>query len=62
MKQWEQLTEGGQIRRLRPLALAALNSFPITPTRLRLVGGFTNIIRVLLMKPFHVDFRSTTTT
>ena len=44
MKKWEELTERGQIRRLRPLALAALSSFPITPTRLRLVGGFTNII------------------
>lgn len=44
MKQWDQLTEAGQIRRLRPLALAALGSYPITPTELRLVGGFTNVI------------------
>lgn len=44
MKLWEQLTEAGQMRRLRPLALAALRSFPIAPTRLRLVGGFTNVI------------------
>ena len=44
MKKWEQLTEAGQIRRLRPLAWQALDSFPITPIRLRLVGGFTNVI------------------
>jgi len=44
MKKWDQLTEAGRIRRLRPLAWRALGSFPITPTRLRLVGGFTNVI------------------
>ncbi|MDJ0664879.1 MAG: phosphotransferase [Acidimicrobiia bacterium] len=44
MKDWDQLTEVGQIRRLRPLAWRALDSFPIAPTRLRLVGGFTNVI------------------
>ena len=44
MKKWEQLTEAGQIKRLRPLAWRALDSFPITPTRLQLVGGFTNVI------------------
>lgn len=44
MKPWEQLTEAGQIRRLRPLAIAALREFPIEPLRIRLVGGFTNVI------------------
>lgn len=44
MKNWDDLTEPGQIRRLRPLAMAALDSYPITPQRLSLVGGFTNTI------------------
>lgn len=44
MKRWEQLTEAGQIRRLRPLATAALQEFPIEATDLQLVGGFTNVI------------------
>lgn len=44
MKEWADLTEAGQIRRLRPLAMAALEHYPIQPIRLRLVGGFTNII------------------
>jgi Ser/Thr protein kinase RdoA (MazF antagonist) len=44
MKPWEQLSEAGQIRRLRPLAIAALNDFPIEPLQLHLVGGFTNVI------------------
>jgi Ser/Thr protein kinase RdoA (MazF antagonist) len=44
MKNWDDLTEAGQIRRLRPLAMAALDSYPITPRRLSLVGGFTNVI------------------
>ncbi len=44
MKPWESLTEAGQIRRLRPLAMAALREFPIEPRKLRLVGGFTNVI------------------
>ncbi|MCP3995614.1 MAG: phosphotransferase [bacterium] len=44
MKTWADLTEAGQIRRLRPLAMAALEHYPISPLRLRLVGGFTNII------------------
>jgi Ser/Thr protein kinase RdoA (MazF antagonist) len=41
---WADLTEAGQIRRLRPLAIAALEHYPIEPRRLRLVGGFTNTI------------------
>lgn len=44
MKQWDDLTEGGKIRRLRPLAAEALKAYPIEPHRLRLVGGFTNVI------------------
>lgn len=44
MKPWSALTDAGQIRRLRPLALAALGSFPVNPVRLRLIGGFTNVI------------------
>lgn len=44
MKTWDQLSEAGQIRRLRPLAWAALEAFPIRPQQLRLVGGFTNVI------------------
>ncbi|MDJ0498265.1 MAG: phosphotransferase [Acidimicrobiia bacterium] len=44
MKPWEQLTESGQLRRLRKLASRALVSYPIEPVRLRLVGGFTNVI------------------
>lgn len=44
MKDWTALSEAGQIRRLRALARSALEAFPITPLRLRLVGGFTNVI------------------
>ena len=44
MRRWEELTESGQIRRLRKLAERALLSYPIEPIRLRLVGGFTNVI------------------
>lgn len=44
MKEWSQLTEAGRIRRLRPLAMAALAQYSIEPKRLRLVGGFTNVI------------------
>jgi len=44
MQSWESLTEAGHIRRLRPLAMTALQEFPIDPQRLRLVGGFTNVI------------------
>ncbi len=43
-KRWEQLTEAGKFRRLRPLALAALRHYDLEPLRLRLVGGFTNAI------------------
>ncbi|MBT8207820.1 MAG: phosphotransferase [Acidimicrobiia bacterium] len=44
MRPWNTLTEAGQIRRLRPLAMAALDRFAVIPTRLRLVGGFTNVL------------------
>ncbi len=44
MKEWAQLTEAGKIRRLRPLAMEALERYSIAPERMRLVGGFTNVI------------------
>ena len=44
MRDWDTLTEAGQIRRLRALAAGALPEFPIEPIGLRLVGGFTNVI------------------
>jgi Ser/Thr protein kinase RdoA (MazF antagonist) len=44
VRPWNTLSEAGQIRRLRPLAEQALAEFPIDPVRLRLVGGFTNVI------------------
>lgn len=44
MLPWDSLTEVGQIRRLRDLALRALKGFGIEPRRLRLVGGFTNVV------------------
>jgi Ser/Thr protein kinase RdoA (MazF antagonist) len=44
MRDWDTLTEAGQIRRLRALTTSALAEFPIAPIRLRLVGGFTNVI------------------
>ncbi len=44
MRDWDTLTEAGQIRRLRALAAGALSEFPIEPIGLRLVGGFTNVI------------------
>lgn len=44
MKDWADLTEAGQFRRLRRLASAALTRYPIKPEQLRFVGGFTNAI------------------
>jgi Ser/Thr protein kinase RdoA (MazF antagonist) len=44
MKDWESLTERGQIMRLRSLAEAALGNYSVVARRLRLVGGFTNVI------------------
>jgi Ser/Thr protein kinase RdoA (MazF antagonist) len=44
MRDWDSLAEAGQIRRLRSLATSALDKFPIDPIRMRLVGGFTNVI------------------
>ena len=41
---WESLSEAGQIRRLRPLAMSALERYPIQPDRLTLIGGFTNVL------------------
>ncbi len=44
MKDWESLTERGQIRRLRALAMSALERYKLEPQRLSLVGGFTNVL------------------
>ncbi|NND01495.1 MAG: phosphotransferase [Acidimicrobiia bacterium] len=44
MKPWELLTERGKYRRLRSLAMAALQSYAIDVRRLSFVGGFTNAI------------------
>lgn len=44
MKPWAELTEAGKFRRLRPLAMTALEQYDVEPVRLRLVGGFTNAI------------------
>ncbi|MEN8040874.1 MAG: phosphotransferase [Actinomycetota bacterium] len=44
MRAWADLSEAGQFRRLRPLAIAALERYGVEPLRLRLVGGFTNVI------------------
>lgn len=41
---WASLSEAGQIRRLRPLAMLALERYPISPQRLTLIGGFTNVL------------------
>ncbi|MDJ0953901.1 MAG: phosphotransferase [Acidimicrobiia bacterium] len=44
MKPWNELSETGRFRRLRALAAAALDHYEVQPTRLQLVGGFTNAI------------------
>lgn len=44
MKPWDDLTEAGQYRRMRAVANAALADYAIEPTKLSLVGGFTNVI------------------
>ncbi|HSF86600.1 MAG TPA: phosphotransferase [Acidimicrobiia bacterium] len=44
MLAWEDLTEAGRMRRLRSVAFDALARYDITVSRLRLVGGFTNVI------------------
>jgi Ser/Thr protein kinase RdoA (MazF antagonist) len=44
MMDWDSLTDAGQIRRLRPLAMSALERYSIEPLGLRLVGGFTNVL------------------
>lgn len=44
MKPWEELTERGKWRRLRPAAWDGLADYPITPVKLTFVGGFTNAI------------------
>jgi Ser/Thr protein kinase RdoA (MazF antagonist) len=44
MRNWDELTELGQYRRLRALAAAALESYDITVKEISLVGGFTNVI------------------
>lgn len=44
MKPWGDLTEAGQMRRLRPLARSAFGRYPLDIRRLRLVGGFENVV------------------
>lgn len=44
MKPWTELTDAGKYRRLRPLAMAALADYPVEPTSVRLIGGFSNAI------------------
>jgi Ser/Thr protein kinase RdoA (MazF antagonist) len=44
VKQWDDLTERGKLRRLRPLSLSALNDFDIDVERVSLIGGFTNAL------------------
>lgn len=44
MKAWDDLTERGKYRRLRPLAAAALESYALDVQRISFVGGFTNAI------------------
>ncbi|MGI9643819.1 MAG: phosphotransferase enzyme family protein [Ilumatobacteraceae bacterium] len=44
MKDWDELTEAGKHRRLRAVAADALHHYPITPTGLRLIGGFSNVL------------------
>lgn len=44
MRDWESLTDRGRIRRLRQLAAAALDHYEVRADRLRLVGGFTNVV------------------
>ncbi|MDH5422927.1 MAG: phosphotransferase [Acidimicrobiia bacterium] len=44
MKPWNQLTERGKFRRLRTLAAAALANYAVGDYRMRLVGGFANVI------------------
>jgi len=51
MKSWEELTNTGRFRRLRHLALNALEQYSISPNRISLVGGFTNVI-------FRIDSQS----
>ena len=44
MKAWEELTERGKFRRLRPLAETALREYDLDVRRISFVGGFTNVI------------------
>lgn len=44
MRSLDSVTEAGRIRLLRPLAEGALTELPIEPRRLRLIGGFTNVL------------------
>jgi len=44
MRSWESLTKMGQIRRLRALALQALEDYPLDVRSLRLIGDYTNIL------------------
>ena len=44
MRPFEELTTRGKARRLRQVALAALAQYPLTPTRVSLVGMYTNAL------------------
>ena len=44
MKPWDRLTDAGRYRRMRTVAGSALEAWPLTIRRMRLVGGFTNVI------------------
>ena len=44
MLSWRSLTEAGRYRRLRRVAHAALDRYPVAVRRIRLVGGFVNAV------------------
>ena len=44
MKSWDELTEQGQYRRLRSLAVTALESYDLAVRDVSLIGGFTNVV------------------
>ncbi len=44
VKDWDQLTERGQLRRLRVVALAALADYDVDVRRVSLIGGFVNAL------------------
>ena len=46
MKPFDQLTDRGKVRRLTPLARAAIAYWPIEVARLRLLADDTNTLRL----------------